>query len=58
MKAVSNIRFKWYESYASGMSHARGFQCKRCEMYCKPYEGYASGISHASDVMRTVAYTT
>ena len=38
MKAVSNIRFKRYESHASGMSHARGFQCKRCAMYCKLYE--------------------
>ena len=27
MKAVSNIRFKRYESHASGMSHASGAKC-------------------------------
>jgi len=45
MKAVSNIRFKRYESHAcKRYESCKGFWMQAGKIYCKRYEGYASGI--------------
>ena len=56
IQVLSIIGFKWYKGHASGMSHARGFQCKRCEMYCKPYEAQLHTYMYVH-VMYTYTHT-